>query len=598
MELWTRFWEGIDRIAEWLGLESLASLVEIATAAITILLGLLAGLLVYKEVARCYALLRRFHANTPRGRRLQVLGTVLRLAFSDRALFSVEKRTLVRRTRILIEHELFAPRPQYDWRAGGIEPYAGPGLLRRLADPALRWFRARRSHAAALAEWREAMREVLALEGDWTIDVDNPAIVSKQLDRIKAYLECLRSVGFEGAEADRFICPIEIASGFVAPLHLLTGLLIEFNEKWRPILETFDRDANSGTGGPESASARDLRQIQLFIYNCWLLWGPSIPICECRNWAARYAVVQYGYGDENNSIEVVGKRKTVAKSLDRLMKAQLKHEKAIRAIGSDPVPDRPYTGMAAPANVVGRLRLSKSLAGRRKAQVNALPAAALESWGGEQDERPVLFISEIVKTSAVEGDVTQGDARRGRISVDDGAYPSRYYSAYLWAALVVLVDGPEGPAPLGSTRPGEAEPWKDLIPFFEHGNLADPESCLFAKRQLAAKVIAGLCSAVEQWAGQPAPVRFGFACAIDEAGCGHELAFPAWSGHYRMRALIGDALRERAAHDPAARRILDEDLLDFRHFNGAPGRHDYSACRLPGVVGKHYASMDRADLKS
>ena len=94
------------------------------------------------------------------------------------------------------------------------------------------------------------MREVLALEGDWTIDVDNPAIVSKQLDRIKAYLECLRSVGFEGAEADRFICPIEIASGFVAPLHLLTGLLIEFNEKWRPILETFDRDANSGTGGP------------------------------------------------------------------------------------------------------------------------------------------------------------------------------------------------------------------------------------------------------------------------------------------------------------------------------------------------------------
>ena len=163
---------------------------------------------------------------------------------------------------------------------------------------------------------------------------------------------------------------------------------------------------------------------------------------------------------------------------------------------------------------------------------------------------------------------------------------------------MVLVDGPEGAAPLGSTRPGEAEPWKDLIPFFEHGNLADPESCLFAKRQLAAKVIAGLCSAVEQWAGQPAPVRFGFACAIDEAGCGHELAFPAWSGHYRMRALIGDALRERAAHDPAARRILDEDLLDFRHFNGAPGRHDYSACRLPGVVGKHYASMDRADLKS
>jgi hypothetical protein len=596
MELLKRLWEGLNRLASWLGLESLAGASELLEAIAVLALGAIAGLLIYKEFATCYRLLRRVHANTPRGGRIQVLGTVLRLAFTDRALFSAERRTLVRRTRILSEHELFRPRPQFEWRDGGIEP-GDPGLWNFLLGALSRYLKAWRCYRHALGEWREQMRGVLMLDGDWTIDIDNPALVSERMSDIQAYFECLRSLGFEGENADRFICPIEISSGFITPLHLLTGLLIQFNDKWRPILESFDRDANEG-GRALDPAARDLRQIQLFIYNCWLLWGPSIPICECRNWAARYAVVQYGYGDENNSIEVVGKRKTIAKSLKRLMKAQIRHERAIRTVGGVHPEDRPYTGMAAPANVVGRLRLSKSLAGRRKAQVNALPTAALESWGGEQDERPVLFISEIVRTNAVEGDVVHGSAKRGRISADDRAYPSRYYSAYLWAALVVLVDTPEGPMPPSLSRPGEPQPWKDLIPFFEHGNLADPESCLFAKRQLAAKVVAGLCAAVREWQGRPAPLRFAFACAIDEAGCGHDLAFPDWSGHARMRALIGEALRERASADETARRIVDENLLDFRHFKGSPGEHEFSACRFPAIIGKHYARMERAERKS
>ncbi|WEK47235.1 MAG: hypothetical protein P0Y56_02830 [Candidatus Andeanibacterium colombiense] len=593
MELWDRLWEAVAKIAAGLGLEGLSGVVEYAEAFVALALGLIAALLIYKEFTTCYRLLRRVNANTPRGARAQVAHTVLRLAFTDRALFSVERRTLVRRTRILIEHELFDPRPQFDWRDGGIEP-------RGLFGPLRRHWAARRIHRAELKQWRAELRDVLALEGDWTIDVDNPALVSERMEQVQAYFQCLASLGFEGDEADRFICPIEISSGFIAPLHLLTGLLVQFNEKWRPILESFDRDANESGAGNGDASARDLRQIQLFIYNCWLLWGPSVPICECRNWAARYAVVQYGYGDENNSIEVVGKRKTVAKSLARLMEAQIRHERALRTVGGTAeVSDGPYTGMAAPANVVGRLRLSTSLAGRKKAQVNALPAAALESWGGGQDARPVLFISEIVRTNAVEGDVVLGSARRGRISADDRAYPSRYYSAYLWAALVVLVDTPAGPQPLSRARGAEGEPWKDLIPFFEHGNLADPESCLFAKRQLAAKVVAGLASAVAEWAGEEVPVRFAFACAIDEAGCGHDLAFPDWSGHHRMRDLIREALGEKAVTDPAARRIAEENLLDFEHFSGAPGRHDFSACRFPGIVGQHYASMEAsAERKS
>ena len=65
-----------------------------------------------------------------------------------------------------------------------------------------------------------------------------------------------------------------------------------------------------------------------------------------------------------------------------------------------------------------------------------------------------------------------------------------------------------------------------------------------------------------------------------------------------MRDLIAGALRERAQADETARRIVDEELLDFRYFNGNPGRHDFSACRFPGIIGQHYARMERAERKS
>ncbi|BAK65066.1 hypothetical protein SLG_03910 [Sphingobium sp. SYK-6] len=597
MELLEWLNAGFDLFGDKFGDTAAGRWLDHGLSALSLLLFLFALALIYQEFLRCYRLLRRMNPNVRRGSRLQVAESVLLLAITDRALLSRDRRTLLRRTRILVEHELFVPRPQPDWRDGGVDAPEGGFLGRQIWRMGGRW-RAWRAYRAELHAWRQDIRRALALEGNWTIHVDNPALVSARLDDIGRYFECLRSLGLDGEEADRFICPIEIGSGFIAPLHLLTGLLIQFNDKWRPILESFDRDANSSAeaaGRPIDATDRDLRQIQLFIYNCWLLWGPSIPICECRNWDARYAVVQYGYGDENNSIEVVGSRRDIAAALKGLMDGQCRHERAIGTVGATPPPEKPFTGMAVPANVMGRLRLSRSLGRRTASQVNALPQAALTSWGGGQDERPVLFISEIVSSNAVEGDVERREASRGHIVMDTGAYPSRYYSAYLWAAVVVLMRGPDGRlTPLTSLQPGPAQPWKDFIPFFEHGNLADPESCLFGKRQLALKVVSGLAAAVRQWGTDREPLTFAFACAIDEAGCGHRLAYPDWSGHFTMRTLIAEALDSLAESDAAARRLRDDKLLRFDYFNGQPGGHDFSACGFPGIVSAHYDWMDEA----
>lgn len=550
--------------------------------------------LVYQEFLRCFLLLRRMHYKTRRGGFWQVAWTIGRLALTDGALLSLDRRTLARRTRILIEHELFDPKPMRDWN-GGVRMRQGAFLPARLWVHVRNFYGMWRTYWQDSSAWWAGMHQALSLHGDWTIVVNNPAIVNGRIDEIKCYFDCLHSLGYEGSERDRFICPIEVTTGFIAPLHLLTGLYGKFDENWGPIIRSFDEDVGAGTYASEAAVDRDLRQIQLFIYNCWLLWGPSIPICECGNWRARYPVIQYGFGDENNSIEIVGEKSLIKHALDELMDAQQKLERASRTVGGTGPDLQPFLGMAIPANVKGRLRLSGSLGGRVPAEVNALPLAALESWGGPKNERPVLFISEIDSTNAVYGDVESLNRDRGRIAPDRTALPSRYYSAYLWVAVVVLLPTARGLAPFSSTQAKAAEPWKDFIPFFEHGNLADPESCLFGKRQLASKVVLGLAAALRSWGGERDPLHFAFACAIDEAGCGHALAYPAWSGHVTMRDLIGEALENLALSDPDVRRLRDERLLRLDHFSGAPGQHPFSSCHFPEIVSAHYRMMEARD---
>ena len=557
--------------------------------------------LVYQEFVRCFLLLRRVHHQTQRGSFWQVVGTVLRLAVTDGTLLSLDRRTLSRRTRILIEHELLAdePKPIRDWRDGG-EARPDAFLPVRLLAAVRNYHRTWHAYRSKTRAWWHDMRPALRLHGDWTIYVDNPSLVNARLAEIECYFDCLHSLGYEGKEGDRFICPIEIRTGFIAPLHLLTGLYAKFDENWAPIIRSFDRDADGGRYAPDAAGDRDLVQIQLFIYNCWLLWGPSIPVCECRNWRARYSVIQYGFGDENNSIELVGKTSLIKDALAELMSAQKEHERASRTIGAQRPDIMPFRGMAIPANVKGRLRLSGSLGGRASAQVNALPPAALKSWGGLQNERPVLFISEIDYTNAVDGDVESMNRDRGHIAVDGNALPSRYYSAYLWVAIVVLYPTPQGLASLGTMRPQPSEPWKDFIPFFEHGNLADPESCVFGKRQLAAKVVIGLAAALKNWGAEREPLHFAFASSIDEPGCGHPLAHPEWSGRVTMRELIGEALDNLATTDRYVQRLRDEKLLRMDHFSGAPQQHPFSSCTFPEIVASHYKVIEAAsaDLRS
>src|SRR3546814_14383559 len=85
--------------------------------------------------------------------------------------------------------------------------------------------------------------------------------------------------------------------------------------------------------------------------------------------------------------------------------------------------------------------------------------------------------------------------------------------------------------------------------------------------------------------------RFAFACAIDESGCGFDLAYPEWGGGRRMRELLRDSLKERASWDKLAQEVLVRDLVRFAFFTGGDHGHPYSSCSFPNIIAAHSREM-------
>jgi hypothetical protein len=97
--------------------------------------------------------------------------------------------------------------------------------------------------------------------------------------------------------ADSFFSQVRVKRGFVAPFAPRFGLAGRVRRR----LGSRDRGlwpaggaapaGNPGADGPQRFASRDgelrLQRLQTFLFDCWLLWGPSIPICTCEAWYAR-----------------------------------------------------------------------------------------------------------------------------------------------------------------------------------------------------------------------------------------------------------------------------------------------------------------------
>lgn len=516
------------------------------------------------------------------------------------------KRKLFDLVRKRIEFTIFYPQPEWYWPPrDDDELYDSVGELNRRvtnrdearAQVAKAKAAARRRYKKGLSEWRQAVRDN---RRDKVITLQLAGELNDALSDVKLYFDTLKVFDPDPAAQIEFLTPVRIEIGFIASQHLLTGLLVRYNEKWGGIIDGFERDTRdvvplvgrTGARDPKLAQAAlDFRQIQSFIYHCWLLWGPSVPICtsECTAWHGAYTTLQYGYGDENNSIEIVGSRTYL-------------HDAIAALTGTaNGAASRFGHVMAIPASVRGVLQYS-SIA---QLGPDRVPDALWKSWRGGQDERPILRLSERVAADE-EKRVGRAQEDYGAIEpeIAHGADPdrSRYYSAYFWIMFVVLRE--ERPGEWVPLHPGSETTdrsmalWKAGIPFFEHGNMADAASCAFAKQQLADKAVSGIVNLVEAWekqAGQPFPLRFAYACAIDESNCSMDLALDALGGGtpvidlFRARVETLSKLEGGTVAALVRRGVID---LDFHAPRPPAALNHHAACTLSRDVAAHYARLD------
>jgi len=348
---------------------------------------------------------------------------------------------------------------------------------------------------------RERFTTIKLLESVPLFDIDTPAELDQEhrRDRIRQYFESLERLS-DAAEDDfsTFLTFVRISNGYVAPTFLIMGLMSRFGSDWQPIINNYRatlREGSTARQGGEGPT-ETLEELRSFQFNCWLLWGPSIPLCTCSEWdepgqnhtaGPPHLVMQYGYGDEANSVDFL---------IDS-PSALTAYENWLEGTENAPIGQPRHVG-AIPGAIIGRIMwgplIPKEMLGQT--QIPAIHGQAGRGDGGS-DGRVVLHFERRIP-------VEQGDLAA-----------SNYYSAYVWVMFaLVREDG----------TPFHQKSYRNLLPFFEHGNIADATTLQTIKENLVAKCLSAI-SEIIQRAGDDA-VFLEYVGASDHSGCGSEIRFP------------------------------------------------------------------------
>ncbi|MET0183049.1 MAG: hypothetical protein ABW199_09210 [Caulobacterales bacterium] len=509
---------------------------------------------------RSYRFLRLFRLGRPEGARFAVIARLARIMFFN-PLKIFRDRSLLKRVRIEAEFECLVERPER-------------GIGESGAD-----------YRKRIGAWRQSRADLFGAGGE-RIEAAHAGVIHGRFEEIDRYFDALEVMGLAGNEL-RFVTKVVIQDGFVAPLHLVAGVLRRFEEDWRKIIETYEHDSGETTHNDADnetlLALRGLREIQKFIFDCWLQWGPSIPVCSggCGHFGGAWSSLQYGYGDENNSVELVG------------------HQDHMRRMWRTLAENMPQGALAGRARVTGHIASSRYLP---SAELHHRIGAALsKSWSSDEEGRLLILMSE--RTNERSADA-ENQIATASMDAPIGDFEPRksyayYYSAYLWAIFVVLrqkID-PSNAKPIWvpANREGDVgrvsdSEWLDFVPFFEHGNIADRETYSFMKRQLAEKAVAGLSKFVRDseafrtsGSAQEYPLRFAFACSLDHSGCGapgdFRAASPAGAHGYEAES-IPDYIRAAIAADPV--------LKDIVLFDEYAATHPHSSCALPESILRYF----------
>jgi hypothetical protein len=384
---------------------------------------------------------------------------------------------------------------------------------------------------------------------------------------IKHYFDALEELG-EATESS-FISTAEFRIGYLAPLYLITGLINRFGEEegWTLILNNYARLIQRD----REVYSEELVELRSFLFNCWLLWGPSISPCSCKRWeceqhnAKNDVILQYGFGDENNSIDVLIKGGRVAaearKIRDRLNSMSNTQRKSEY---------NPIAIMAAPFSIKGTFRWGPILG-------DQVPPAQKSIQGGATTGRIVL------------------ECQSESVNQVDTAASSKYYSAYIW--IMFRIETMDGKDFFPDAR------WKNLLVYFEHGNIAEPTTFQTLKESLVTKACSSIAEILSRTADQNR-LRIRYVCALDDSFCCPEsgIVFPPEKGilegssvHKKETRLI-DIMAEMIRRHPE--KILGSDRLLMPATTRPDGSNPYGSCMLPEIVEEFYRDLRRPDVPS
>jgi hypothetical protein len=357
---------------------------------------------------------------------------------------------------------------------------------------------------------------------------------------IDRYFKALTSLG---SVDDRFLSELRVKSAYVAPLYLLTGQLAHFDDNWREVVEAY----SNVTSVDDPIADEALRYLRAFQFACWIVWGPSIPVCTCEYWDHEHKNAvgfQLGYGDENTSVILYDESGVLRHATRRARR---------RAAG----------GKGAGRPAIPPLAVE-------------LEATVIVCRPGSADRRRVCQ----AQTQLLDVGAERVILQHRRLDAT-GRAGRRYYSAYLWV-MFVLEAGPGRPL----MRAGEA--WRALLPFFVHGNIADASTYAFLKDRLAHEALDSIAAALRE-PGIPPHVRFVYMAAIDDPGCGgRPLASDPGA---QIKRTLQQLLAERFVAI-ADRVSVRDDSSELKAEDGSYYAEFFSACHLPETIGTYFECLE------
>lgn len=359
------------------------------------------------------------------------------------------------------------------------------------------------------AFWREVLWNFKSL---WSkddherliVEVDNcTCMIGKAfhaaVGRYFAYLDIPAVAGAYSVSSpsDYWKTVVRVREAYVTPMMLLTGLLDRYGEQWERFIAKYVSTASSDMVGGRSIVTRELYGVF-----AWLLWGPSLEMRWRDGWDG---FAQISYGDENNSMPVFFEREGGAAA--RMYEALL----ASREDGAFGVLARTDLFLVPRKSFfrseIGRLSVSSAYF------VDKIASAS-----------SVSFVSQV----------------RDFEVCNDHRSKKYYCTAYLW--LLFERDDPNDSAFHPETS----------VAFFEHGNLADGDSCRFLTKTLMDKALSHFRMVHDDVSLRDR--RYRFVCGLNR-----ELE-DAW------RVRVG---QEAACDGEFAKWLRDSISLDRRHQPGA-----------------------------